>query len=180
MGICSSSQGTSKLGGNVFPWSSSAKVIYWDGRVQEFKQPVQAGSILSLNPNTFICSSEFMHINSFVPPLPDHEELQCGQLYFLLPQSYSIVRLSLQDLCALAIKASAALGRPNTPYNNFSSRKLPSFSHKNSLKLAPEVGAPTEFRQVEFMQESKGSLENFNYLWGRDGRSGKALELESA
>ncbi|KAK6946194.1 PADRE domain [Dillenia turbinata] len=135
MGICTSSQASSKLGGNLFPWSSSAKLIYLDGRVQEFKQPIQAGSILSLNPNNFICSSESMHINSFVPPVPDHEELQPGQLYFLLPQSYSNVPLSLQDLCALAIKAGAALGHPNTPHNNLSSRKLPSFSRKNSLKI---------------------------------------------
>ncbi|KAJ0077633.1 hypothetical protein Patl1_36309 [Pistacia atlantica] len=43
------------------------------------------------------------------PISPGEEQLQPGQIYFLLPLSKSQEPLTLQDLCSLAIKASSAL-----------------------------------------------------------------------
>ncbi|KAK3022993.1 hypothetical protein RJ639_044987 [Escallonia herrerae] len=109
MGICASSRMTiGKLGGDM-NWTSTAKVIRLDGKLQEFRHPIKAGHILSDNPNSFLCSSEAMHVDSPVPRLLADEDLQLGQMYFLLPTSMSPASLSLPDLCSLAIKASTAL-----------------------------------------------------------------------
>lgn len=91
------------------PTAGVALVVKLDGKPEEFRQPVRAGDILSENPNCFICSSEAMNVDSPVAHLADGEELQLGQLYFLLPISKSHLPLSLHDMCALAIKASTAL-----------------------------------------------------------------------
>ncbi|PSS29393.1 Mitochondrial fission regulator like [Actinidia chinensis var. chinensis] len=107
MGICSSSQITRRGGSMKLP--PKAMVIGLDGGLQEFKSPIKACYILSQNPNCFLCSSETMFIGSHVPHVTDDEELQLGQIYFLMPISKSQTPLSLQDLCALAIKASTAL-----------------------------------------------------------------------
>ncbi|XVF45820.1 hypothetical protein PTKIN_Ptkin02bG0237400 [Pterospermum kingtungense] len=111
MGICASSQYTTK-GGNLISWPpATTKIIYPDGRVQEFRQPIKASLVLSQNPNCFLCNSELMYVNSRLPQVPEDEELQLDQIYFLMPLSQSQSTLSLQELCSLAIKASAALSR---------------------------------------------------------------------
>ncbi|KAG5526563.1 hypothetical protein RHGRI_032744 [Rhododendron griersonianum] len=108
MGICASSQITGR-GGGIMKWPPTAMVVDLDGGLQEFRKPIRAGKILSQNPNCFLCSSETMFVASHVPHVPNNEELQLGTIYFLIPTSKSQTPLSLQDLCALAIKASSAL-----------------------------------------------------------------------
>ncbi|XP_030442061.1 uncharacterized protein LOC115664251 [Syzygium oleosum] len=94
-------------------WSSSSpstlKLIHMDGRLQEFTQTMKASHLLSQNPDCFLCSSESMFIDSTVPQIHEEEDLHLGQLYFFLPLSMSRAPLSLQELCLLAIKASAVL-----------------------------------------------------------------------
>ncbi|KAH7835685.1 hypothetical protein Vadar_028755 [Vaccinium darrowii] len=109
MGICASSQTTRGEGGGVTKWPPTAKVIDLEGGLQEFIQPIRAGQILYQNPNCFLCSSETMFLGSRMPQVPNNEELQLGQIYFLIPISKSQTPLTLPDLCALAIKASSAL-----------------------------------------------------------------------
>lgn len=94
-------------------WPATANIIHLDGRLQEFKQPIKAIDILSQNPNCFLCSSESMFIGSQVPRLPEDEELQVGQIYFLMPLSKLQATLTLQELCSLAIKASSAISHVN-------------------------------------------------------------------
>ncbi|KAF7840907.1 uncharacterized protein G2W53_003205 [Senna tora] len=79
MGTCASSQFTSK-GGN-FSWKSRVNIVHYDGKLQQWRQPLKAEHVLSQNPNCFICSSECMYIGSLLP----------------------------HELGALAIKANAAL-----------------------------------------------------------------------
>ncbi|KAL2477200.1 hypothetical protein Fot_46214 [Forsythia ovata] len=112
MGICASSHLISKRGGSMdFP---PAKVVHLDGRLQEFQRRIAAEEVLSLNPNCFICSSDTMYINSPPPQMAPDDVLKLGQIYFLMPISKSQNPISLQDLCALAIKASKALH--NSPF----------------------------------------------------------------
>ncbi|GMY11621.1 hypothetical protein FCV25MIE_06860 [Fagus crenata] len=90
--------------------SKTTKVIHMDGWVQELKQPIQAKAITPQNPNCFLCSSESLSIGTCAPQVSDEEDLQPGHIYFLMPLSKAHQPLSLPDLCALAIKASTALG----------------------------------------------------------------------
>ncbi|KAK2978360.1 hypothetical protein RJ640_016462 [Escallonia rubra] len=117
-------------------WTSTAKIIHNDGRLQEFRQPVKAGQVLSDNANCFLCSSETMYVDSHVPHVPADEELQLGQLYFLLPISKSQAPLSLQDLCSLAIKASIALS--NHAAMRRKTAKSSPFRVDHSVKLSVE------------------------------------------
>ncbi|KAK4742308.1 hypothetical protein SAY87_000309 [Trapa incisa] len=90
---------------------STVKLLLCDGMLQEFHRPVRAEEVLSKWPECFICCSESMFIGSAVPRIHEEEELQVGQIYFLMPLSRSRDPLSLQEICALATKASLALKR---------------------------------------------------------------------
>ncbi|KAI3809758.1 hypothetical protein L1987_19358 [Smallanthus sonchifolius] len=114
MGTCASiqysgNQGTLLIGNGT---STTAKVIHSiDGRLQEFRQPVKAGNVLfGHQPESFfLCSAEDMFVNCHVPHVPGDEDLQPGQIYFVMPISKSYRPISLHELCLLAIKASSAL-----------------------------------------------------------------------
>ncbi|XP_050365319.1 uncharacterized protein LOC126783829 [Argentina anserina] len=108
MGICASTQ-CLKEGGRVVNGSITVKIVHLNGKLQELRNPVQASHILSKNPNCFLCPSESMFVDADAPQVPKNEELQLGQIYFLMPVSQLKAPLSLQDLCSLAIKASVAL-----------------------------------------------------------------------
>nr|DAD40610.1 TPA_asm: hypothetical protein HUJ06_014933 [Nelumbo nucifera] len=118
MGICISTptmRAQRRGGGEGTGWPSTAKVIHVDGKLQEFKYPTTAGHVILQNPNCFLCSSESMNLDSCVPHLGDNEELEIGQIYFLMPLSQSNKLLSLSDLCILAVKASKVLGVKQNP-----------------------------------------------------------------
>ncbi|MBA0717311.1 hypothetical protein Golax_005144 [Gossypium laxum] len=146
MGACVSSTSTSKPGKTVGGGGGSssstkrssmaATVVHMDGRVQQFRQSIQANNIISLNPDCFLCSSESMSIGTCVPQMPADEELQPGQIYFLLPLSQSHKPLTLPDLCSLAIKASAGLGRYSVDLSSSRSKLILS-SKTSFLNLHP-------------------------------------------
>lgn len=110
MGICASTQ-CLKEGGRIVNALSTVKIVHLDGKLQELRNPVKPCHILSQNPNCFLCPWEFMFVDSDAPQVPTDEELQLGQIYFLMPVSQLRAPLSLQDLCSLAIKASVALAK---------------------------------------------------------------------
>ncbi|ONH96691.1 hypothetical protein PRUPE_7G146300 [Prunus persica] len=123
MGACASTPTRTRNGSRGGPAGSdmirrapSSIVIHVDGRMQELKLPTQAKHITSQNPNHFLCNSETMSVGTCVPNVPEEEELQPGQIYFLLPLCEAQKPLSLPDLCALAIKAASALGKDATEY----------------------------------------------------------------
>ncbi|KAL8266244.1 hypothetical protein R6Q59_003588 [Mikania micrantha] len=100
MGICTSCQST---------YAVTGKLVLPDGRLQEFFQPTKASYFLHKNPNTFICDSDEMDFDDVVSPIKDDEELQPGQLYFVLPIKRLNLPLQPEEMAALAVKASAAL-----------------------------------------------------------------------
>ncbi|KAJ9135566.1 hypothetical protein P3X46_032736 [Hevea brasiliensis] len=137
MGNCASHQNRKNMGTAFFltlNWQSTAKIVHPDGRLQEFKQPIKAKLILSQNPNCFLCSSDSMFVNFRLPHVADDEELQLGQIYFLMPLSKSHARLSLQELGALAIKASSALAQ-SADTGSHSSKTL-RFLHGNGMRVS--------------------------------------------
>ena len=90
---------------------STIMVIDLEGRIKEFKRPIPASFVLLQNPNCYLCNSESMYLGTCLPRVPDDDELQPGQIYFLIPLSLSRQPLCLPLLCDLAIKASSALAR---------------------------------------------------------------------
>ncbi|KAF8012457.1 hypothetical protein BT93_I0580 [Corymbia citriodora subsp. variegata] len=114
MGACLSSQSTkqSHQTRECSKGSSAAtvKIIQADGKLREYKEPLQARLITSQNPSFFLCSSESLSIDSCPPQVAEEEVLQAGQIYFLLPLACAHKPLKLHDLCDLAIRASSVIG----------------------------------------------------------------------
>jgi len=90
---------------------ATAKVILQDGRLQEYSYPVKVSYVLSKDNNnsSFICNADDMEFDDFVSAVKDDEELQPGQLYFVLPLSKLRRPLQAEEMAALAVKANAAL-----------------------------------------------------------------------
>ncbi|KAJ0097325.1 hypothetical protein Patl1_28836 [Pistacia atlantica] len=107
MGICSSCDSTHV---------ATAKIILQDGRLQEFSYPVKASYVLQKYPASFICNSDEMDFDDVVSAISEEEELQLGQLYFVLPLSKLHYPLQAEEMAALAVKASAALMKSGDKY----------------------------------------------------------------
>ncbi|GLT44305.1 hypothetical protein SLA2020_182100 [Shorea laevis] len=138
MGNCVASQLSAK-GGSVNWLPSTAKVIHLDGSLLEFPHPVKSSSVLSLNPDCLLCNSEQIYVDSLIPQMPGDEELELGQIYFLIPLSKSQDPISLQDMCTLAAKASAALTRLNV---GGSPKKALRFPDESIISPGLTTGAP--------------------------------------
>ena len=88
---------------------ATAKLILHDGSLQEFSSPIRASYILQKYPMCFICNSDDMDFDDLVLAVDENDELQIGQLYFVLPLSRLGHRLRPEEMAALAVKASSAL-----------------------------------------------------------------------
>ncbi|KAL5715088.1 hypothetical protein ACHQM5_016966 [Ranunculus cassubicifolius] len=102
MGICSSTDSISV---------STIKLVLHDGTLQEFSYPVNVSQALQKNPGCFICNADEMDFNNFVTAIHGDEDLQPGQLYFVLPLSRLKYPLQAEEIAALAVKASSALSK---------------------------------------------------------------------
>ncbi|XP_077224154.1 uncharacterized protein LOC143857565 [Tasmannia lanceolata] len=100
MGVCHSSDVASV---------PTAKVILQDGKLEEFSYPVKVSYILEKNPSCFICNSDELEFESFVTAINDSDELQLGQLYFVLPLSRLKYPVQAEEIASLAVKANRAL-----------------------------------------------------------------------
>ncbi|KAG6438244.1 hypothetical protein SASPL_103181 [Salvia splendens] len=106
MGICISSNSISAS-------APSATVIAATGELIRLPLPATASEALqSLNspPNSFfLCSSDRLYFDDFIPPLSPADRLEAGQIYFALPVAKLRYRLAAPEMAALAVKASAAM-----------------------------------------------------------------------
>ncbi|CAL5082135.1 unnamed protein product [Urochloa decumbens] len=123
MGSCASRSGAmSESAAESSVHALTAKVVGLDGSMAQFAAPVMAHQALaalatagitafssSLSPY-FLCCSDEMNFDAPVRALAARDALRPGQLYFALPASMLQRPLSAQDMAALAVKASAALG----------------------------------------------------------------------
>lgn len=102
--------------------SSEANVITINGELRQFPTPITASQLLvksSLSSSSFfICNSDSLYYDQNIPALNSTEELQSGQIYFILAKSKLNYPLSASHMAALAVKASTAISSMN---NNKSS-----------------------------------------------------------
>ncbi|XP_027149599.1 uncharacterized serine-rich protein C215.13 [Coffea eugenioides] len=71
----------------------------------------------------FLCNSDSLYFDQFIPALRPKDQLDPSQIYFLLPLSKLRYKLSASDMAALAVKATLALQTATTsillkPTNN--------------------------------------------------------------
>lgn len=96
--------------------ATTVRVIYPEGRMEEYKgESVKVEKVLEGSSGCCLVSGEDMRVGDFPVRLPDGEELRRGQLYFVLPSSAARQRLTLHELCWLAVTAHAAMQRQRLP-----------------------------------------------------------------
>ncbi|KAF5741000.1 putative Poly polymerase 1 [Tripterygium wilfordii] len=95
----------------------TAKVVSVNGDLHEYNVPVLVSQVLqshessssSSSTNYFLCNSDRLYYDDYIPALDSEDQLQPNQIYFILPTSKLQYRLSASDMAALAVKASVAL-----------------------------------------------------------------------
>ncbi|KAH9314755.1 hypothetical protein KI387_023382, partial [Taxus chinensis] len=102
--------------GNCVSTSSSntqfmqtAKIIFFDGGLKEFSKPIKAEEIIVQNPGYFLCHWDSLHIGKFMAAVNSKEDLELGELYFVLPLSKLQYVLSASDMAAMVFKANSAI-----------------------------------------------------------------------
>lgn len=92
---------------------TSATVVSLAGELRQYPLPIAAAEVLKLensSPNSaFLCNSDLLSFDDFIPYLELDEQLASSQIYFILPVSKLESRLAAADMAALAVKASVAL-----------------------------------------------------------------------
>ncbi|PON44730.1 hypothetical protein TorRG33x02_330300 [Trema orientale] len=105
MGIFHSCQSTSSS-------VTTAKLILQNGELQEFSQPVKVSQAMqNVDSASFVCDSDDIDFGEILSAVSEDEELQLGQLYFVLPSNCLNRPILGEEMAALAVKASAALRR---------------------------------------------------------------------
>lgn len=87
----------------------TAKVIFSDGSLTEFVEHIKAEEIILQNPHHFLCDSDSLYIDSYMVAIHPEEELEMGQLYFLLPLRKLQYVLSVSDMAAMLRRAHSAI-----------------------------------------------------------------------
>lgn len=123
MGACLSSSSTI-----VDQKQLTSYVISISGELRQYSVPINVSQVLqsdisSDHASSFLCSSDRLYFDDFIPSLDSQYQLLPGQIYFMLPASKLKYRLSASDMAALAVKASTALEDLNNNKNKNKSRK---------------------------------------------------------
>lgn len=120
MGACFSSTSTAY---SVDP-SLTARVISVNGALREYSVPVIVSDVLQTEiAASFLCNSDSLYYDDFIPAMDSDSQLQAGQIYFALPTFKLQYRLTASDMAALAVKASLALQHSTTGANRFKKKK---------------------------------------------------------
>lgn len=137
----------------------SANVVTLNGELRRYSLPATVSQVLqSHSPSRdsfFLCNSDRLYFNDYIPSLDLHEELEPAQIYFLLPSTRLQRLLTASDMAALAVKASLALEQING-----SDRR-----RKRKTRISPVLASEEEDPQSNrTVNKIKGSA---NY-YGRD------------
>ncbi|KAF8103211.1 hypothetical protein N665_0188s0161 [Sinapis alba] len=109
MGLCVS------VGRRNCDSSPTAKIVTVNGDLREYNVPVLASQVLeeeslaSSSSSYFLCNSDSLYYDDFIPATEPEEILQADQIYFVLLVSKRHYRLTASDMAALAVKASVAM-----------------------------------------------------------------------
>lgn len=92
---------------------TSANVVSVTGELRQYPLPITVAQVLQFetsSPNSvFLCNSDLLYFDDYIPNLEADAELEPAQIYFVLPTSKLQSRLAASDMAALAVKASVAL-----------------------------------------------------------------------
>ncbi|GFP87181.1 hypothetical protein PHJA_000861800 [Phtheirospermum japonicum] len=135
MGCCFSSDSDHSL-----RQKPTADVISLNGELRRYPLPVAASQVLqfeALSPDSFfVCNSDRLFFDDYVPRLEPEDELEPAEIYFVLPVSKLQHRLAASDMAALAVKASVAINASN-PRRSRKARISPVSDSQSSQHHSP-------------------------------------------
>lgn len=147
----------------------SAKIISLNGALRQHPLPANVSHVLeaerssSSSSSCFVCNSDALYYDDFIPALdPDHE-LQADQIYFVLPASRLQKRLTASDMAALAVKASVAL--QNASSGNGVRRK------KSRISPVLVVNQSVPLKSSEVDRDSEGIDDGYAPKWAKKAPS---------
>ncbi|PKA59181.1 hypothetical protein AXF42_Ash001274 [Apostasia shenzhenica] len=165
MGCCFSSNQHPDTISAADDWSvrpPTAVVIAVDGSLLEYAAGATAGEVVGASGlGCALCCSDKLFFDAYPVPAPLEEELQMGQIYFLLPEAELRLRISGADAAALAIKATAAMKRESEKQGRL-----------RRIRVAPEVigggdPIPAEFCPAAAVASEKEKTVNKQRRGGR-------------
>lgn len=141
------------------------KIVHCNGLVDEFYMPVRVGELIVDYPDHFICHSSDLNILQNVPPLPDDEEMEVGQVYFLLPRTS--VECPLTDADVATLLSKAAITR-KASYKDFDFKERPTLrTSKPQLEMrqiaeTTQVTVSREF-VLRLLEETRLKMQNMSF-----------------
>ncbi|XP_010471815.1 PREDICTED: uncharacterized protein LOC104751558 [Camelina sativa] len=129
--------------------TTTAKIVTINGELREYDIPVLASQVLESESTSssssssssrsssfyFLCNSDSLYYDDFIPAIESDEVLQADQIYFVLPISKRQYRLSASDMAALAVKASVAIEKAAGK----GKKKGRKYRRRNSGRISPVV-----------------------------------------
>lgn len=115
-------------------WPKTAKVILCNGSIQEFQKPVKAAELMLENSQQFVSHYNSLQVGRRVSALSADEDLELGNLYFMLPMEKLNTALSASEMDSLLQKASAVAKRGCKS----TARILPVLAYVRPLLLSAE------------------------------------------
>ncbi|KAK8512672.1 hypothetical protein V6N13_082793 [Hibiscus sabdariffa] len=125
MGACFSSDGLDLISDSTH--HPTAKVVSVSGDLHKYSLPVFVSQVLqaeaalsssssssSSSSKIFLCNSDSLSYEEYIPALDVDDQLQANQIYFVLPVS----KLQHRLVAALAVKASLAMGNDSKNDSN--------------------------------------------------------------
>ncbi|KAG2726618.1 hypothetical protein I3760_01G122100 [Carya illinoinensis] len=146
----------------------TAKIISVNGVLHEYPVPVTVSQVLeteksssspsssSSSSSCFVCNSDRLYYDDYIPALDGAEELLANQIYFVFPASKLQQRLTASDMAALAVKASVAL--QNSSKNNGNRRK--------KARISPVVMVKQSVSFESTKIDYDGTEDRFGYGYG--------------
>ncbi|GMJ10529.1 hypothetical protein like AT1G21010 [Hibiscus trionum] len=115
MGTCFSSKSRELFSESTH--RPAAHVVSNNGDLHKYILPVfvsqvldaEASSSSSSSSSIFLCNSDSLSYDEYIPALNVDHQLQADQIYFVLPVSKLQHRLASRDMAVLAVKASLAI-----------------------------------------------------------------------
>ncbi|KAL4579166.1 hypothetical protein LXL04_015303 [Taraxacum kok-saghyz] len=154
MGACMSSGGDSVTNRSS---CTSAFVISPKGDLRPYSTPVFVSDVLRLEAegaasSFFVCNSDNLSYDEHIRALDSEEELDAGQIYFVLPISKLKDRLSASEMAALAVKASVAL---NAKANSKTITRSGSISRSKAMNSSQKRKSKSKISPFVVMETSK-------------------------
>ncbi|XP_068638674.1 uncharacterized protein [Aristolochia californica] len=86
------------------------RVVFRDGRLEEYRRPLKAAELMLENPRHFVCDSNNLEEGQRVSGLAADEDLEPRQLYLLLPMDMLFSVLTSEEMSYLSHKGSLKNG----------------------------------------------------------------------